>query len=125
MWHPKPVSVRSSHGFMPSCVAVAILTRFTFEFQAVTKYSNGPRRRGILVHRDDECVGHARATGRRDRLVATTGRHVDADAQGRFAFDVPRGDFVLSVRRTRDDDFDDRDDRVVPGGSQGLRLVVP
>jgi RNA polymerase sigma-70 factor (ECF subfamily) len=54
-----------------------------------------------------------------------TGQRVEADAQGRFAFDVPRGDFVLSVRRTRDDEFDDRDDRVVPGGSQGVRLVVP
>jgi hypothetical protein len=53
------------------------------------------------------------------------GRRVEADAQGRFAFDVPRGEFVLSVRRSRDDDFDDRDDHVVSGGSRNVRLVLP
>jgi hypothetical protein len=53
------------------------------------------------------------------------GRHIDADGEGRFVVDVPRGDFVLSVRRTHDDDFDDRDDRVVSGGSHDVRLVVP
>jgi RNA polymerase sigma-70 factor (ECF subfamily) len=53
------------------------------------------------------------------------GKHVEADAEGRFAFDVPRGDFVLSVRRSRDDDFDDRDDKTVSGGSHDVRLLIP
>lgn len=57
------------------------------------------------------------------RLVE--GRRVEADAHGRFAIDVPRGEFVLSVRRSIDDDFDDRDDRVVSGGSRDVRLVLP
>jgi RNA polymerase sigma-70 factor (ECF subfamily) len=54
-----------------------------------------------------------------------TGTRVIADASGRFAFDVPRGNFVLSVRRTADDDFLDEDDRQVAGGTHHLRLVVP
>jgi hypothetical protein len=53
------------------------------------------------------------------------GKHVEADAEGRFAFEVPRGDFVLSVRRSRDDDFDDRDDKTVSGGSHDVRLLIP
>jgi hypothetical protein len=57
------------------------------------------------------------------RLVQ--GTHVEADAEGRFAFEVPRGDFVLSVRRSRDDDFDDRDDKTVSGGSHDVHMLIP
>lgn len=57
------------------------------------------------------------------RLVQ--GKHVEADAEGRFAFEVPRGDFVLSVRRSPDDDFDDRDDKTVSGGSHDVHLLLP
>jgi RNA polymerase sigma-70 factor (ECF subfamily) len=53
------------------------------------------------------------------------GARVEADAQGRFAFNVPRGYFVLSVRRTLEDDFDDRDDKTISGGSHNVRLVLP
>jgi hypothetical protein len=53
------------------------------------------------------------------------GARVKADAEGRFAFDVPRGDFVLSVRRSHDDDFDVRDDKTVSGGSHDVHLVIP
>jgi hypothetical protein len=53
------------------------------------------------------------------------GKHVTSDASGRFSFDTPRGDFVLSVRRFEDDDYEDEDDRKVTGGSHDVRLVVP
>lgn len=59
-----------------------------------------------------------------DRIVVRGTRAI-ADDAGRFAFDVPRGDFVLSVRRTQDDDFLDQDDRHVTGGTHDVRLVVP
>ncbi|HEX4418587.1 MAG TPA: carboxypeptidase-like regulatory domain-containing protein [Kofleriaceae bacterium] len=53
------------------------------------------------------------------------GSHVIADALGRFAFDVPGGSFVLSVRRTADDDYLDEDDKLVRGGERNVRLVLP
>jgi protocatechuate 3,4-dioxygenase beta subunit len=53
------------------------------------------------------------------------GAHVEADAEGRFGFDVPRGNFVLSVRRSQDDDFDDRDDKTVSGDSHDLHMLIP
>ncbi|MEO7735366.1 MAG: sigma-70 family RNA polymerase sigma factor [Kofleriaceae bacterium] len=53
------------------------------------------------------------------------GERTTSDAQGRFAFDLPRGDFVLSVRRSRDDDFEDDDDVHVTSGTHDVRLVVP
>lgn len=56
--------------------------------------------------------------------ITVEGQRAIADAQGRFAFDVPPGDFVLSVRPTADDDYDDADDMHVPGGSHEVRLVV-
>ncbi|MBC7974024.1 MAG: carboxypeptidase regulatory-like domain-containing protein, partial [Myxococcales bacterium] len=59
-----------------------------------------------------------------DRPVVEGTRAI-TDATGRFVFDVPRGDFVLSVRRSADDDFLDEDDRRVAGGTHNVRLVVP
>jgi protocatechuate 3,4-dioxygenase beta subunit len=53
------------------------------------------------------------------------GKRFTTDANGRFSFDTPRGDFVLSVRRSEDDDYDDEDDLKVTGGSHDVRLVVP
>jgi RNA polymerase sigma-70 factor (ECF subfamily) len=53
------------------------------------------------------------------------GTHVTTDASGMFSFDTPRGDFVLSVRRYEDDDYEDEDDLKVTGGSHDVRLVVP
>jgi len=53
------------------------------------------------------------------------GERATADAHGHFAFDVPRGTFVLSVRRSMDDDFDDTDDLSVVSGNHDVRLVVP
>jgi len=48
-----------------------------------------------------------------------------ADAQGKFTFDVPRGNFVLSVKRTPDDDYEEEDDVKVAGGSRDVKVVVP
>jgi len=48
-----------------------------------------------------------------------------ADAQGRFSFDLPRGTYRLSVRRSSDDDFLDEDDVHVASGTHDLRLVLP
>lgn len=56
-------------------------------------------------------------------LVA--GRRITTDATGRFAFDTPRGDFKLSVKRNEDDDYVDDDDVHVTGGSHDIRLPVP
>jgi RNA polymerase sigma factor (sigma-70 family) len=56
--------------------------------------------------------------------VVRTGSAV-ADAQGKFTFDVPRGNFVLSVKRTPDDDYEDEDDVKVAGGSRNVKVVVP
>jgi RNA polymerase sigma factor (sigma-70 family) len=53
------------------------------------------------------------------------GNRFTTDAGGRFSFDAPRGDFVLSVRRYEDDDYEDEDDLKVTGGSHDVRLVVP
>jgi RNA polymerase sigma-70 factor (ECF subfamily) len=53
------------------------------------------------------------------------GARAIADDRGRFAIDVPRGTFRLSVRRNADDDFLDEDDRRVAGGTHDLRMVVP
>jgi len=53
------------------------------------------------------------------------GDRATTDAQGRFSFDVPRGTFVLSVRRSSEDSFEDEDDVTVTGGTHDLRLVVP
>lgn len=56
-------------------------------------------------------------------LVA--GKRLTTDASGRFAFDTPRGDFKLSVKRSADDDYEDEDDLAVTGGSHDVRLAVP
>jgi hypothetical protein len=53
------------------------------------------------------------------------GMRFTTDASGRFSFDTPRGDFVLSIRRFADDDYEDDDDLKVTGGSHDVRLVVP
>ena len=53
------------------------------------------------------------------------GTRFTTDASGRFSFDTPRGDFVLSIRRYADDDYDDEDDLKVAGGSHDVRLPVP
>lgn len=54
-----------------------------------------------------------------DRARTTT------DAGGGFSFDTPRGNFVLSVKRYEDDDYEPEDDVKVTGGSHDVRLVVP
>jgi RNA polymerase sigma-70 factor (ECF subfamily) len=53
------------------------------------------------------------------------GSRAIADALGRFTFDVPGGNFVLSVRRTADDDYLDQDDKPVRSGDHHVRLVLP
>jgi hypothetical protein len=60
-----------------------------------------------------------------DHRVVVRGTRAITDARGRFAFDVPRGDFVLSVRRSDEDDFLVEDDRRIAGGSRAVTLVVP
>jgi hypothetical protein len=57
--------------------------------------------------------------------VLGAGRRFTTDASGKFSFDTPRGDFVLSVRRYEDDDYEDEDDLKVTGGSHDVRLAVP
>jgi hypothetical protein len=57
--------------------------------------------------------------------VEHEGMHVDVDDQGRFAIDVPQGNFRLSVRATSEDDYDDANDRTVAGGTHNARLVIP
>lgn len=54
-----------------------------------------------------------------------SGKRFITDATGTFSFDTPRGDFVLSVRRNEDDDYEDEDDLKVQGGSHDVRLAVP
>ena len=56
-------------------------------------------------------------------LVPGTG--VTTDASGKFSFDVPSGDFVLSIKRTDDDDYEDEDNMKVSAGSSDVRIVVP
>ena len=53
------------------------------------------------------------------------GKRITTDSTGKFAFDTPRGDFVLSVKRTSDDDYVDDDDLKVTGGSHDIQLRVP
>jgi protocatechuate 3,4-dioxygenase beta subunit len=53
------------------------------------------------------------------------GKRLTTDATGRFSFDTPRGDFVLSVKRNEDDDYETEDDVKVAGGSHDVRLPVP
>ncbi len=53
------------------------------------------------------------------------GTRYTTNATGTFSFDTPRGNFVLSVRRYADDDYEDEDDLEVTGGSRDVRLVVP
>jgi protocatechuate 3,4-dioxygenase beta subunit len=53
------------------------------------------------------------------------GKHFTTDTSGRFSFDTPRGDFVLSVRRDEEDDYEDEDDLKVTGGSHDVRVIVP
>ena len=48
-----------------------------------------------------------------------------ADAGGKFTFNVPRGDYVLSVKRTADDDFEDEDDVKTTGGARDVKVIVP
>jgi hypothetical protein len=50
---------------------------------------------------------------------------VVADPNGKFTFNVPRGEFVLSVKRTVDDDYEDEDDVKVPGGARDVKVIVP
>src|SRR5262249_26779191 len=76
--------------------------------------------------------GHAGAPRRgwveqfveRHRIVVP-GTSTQTDDAGRFSLDVRRGDFVLSVRHDKDDDFDDADDVKVAGGTHDVRLVLP
>ncbi len=53
----------------------------------------------------------------------TTGERATTDALGRFSFELPGGTFVLSVRRSSEDDFED-EVRVV-SGSYNVYLMVP
>jgi hypothetical protein len=48
-----------------------------------------------------------------------------ADASGKFTFNVPRGDYVLSVKRTADDDYEDEDDVTTTGGARDVKVIVP
>jgi RNA polymerase sigma factor (sigma-70 family) len=57
--------------------------------------------------------------------VLVSGTRAMTDDQGRFGIETPRGTFTLSMRRDRDDDFDDADDVRVQGGSRDVRLVLP
>jgi hypothetical protein len=57
--------------------------------------------------------------------ILVAGKRITTDATGRFSFDTPRGDFVLSVKRGEDDDYVDDDDVKVTGGSHDVRLPVP
>jgi len=77
---------------------------------------------GVVVDLDGAPIAHADVY-----LNPSTfhGGHVETDDNGRFELDVPRGSFRLSVRHSTDDDFDDRDDRIVAGGSRDIRLTVP
>jgi RNA polymerase sigma factor (sigma-70 family) len=59
----------------------------------------------------------------KDTLIG--GRGVKSDANGRFHFAVPRGNFVISVRRDSEYDYDSKDDVVIAGGSRNVRLVAP
>jgi len=72
---------------------------------------------GADVWLNDCCDGASRNRVR--------GTHAIADAQGRFSFNVPRGSFVLSVRRDPEDSYLDEDDKVVSGGSRNVTLVLP
>jgi RNA polymerase sigma factor (sigma-70 family) len=56
-------------------------------------------------------------------LVA--GKRITTDATGRFSFDTPRGELVLSVKRNEDDDYEAEDDLKVTAGSHDVRLPVP
>lgn len=83
---------------------------------------------GIAVERDGTPVAGAQVwlnycCDVSPDLVNGTG--VTTDANGKFSFDVPRGDFVLSIKRTDDDDYEDEDNIKVTGGSRDVRIVVP
>jgi hypothetical protein len=79
---------------------------------------------GIVTDLDGNPVADADVYLNPGRAV-TFGRHISTDAAGRFSIDVSREAFTLSVRRTTEDDFDDRDDQVIVGGSRNVRLTVP
>jgi len=51
-------------------------------------------------------------------------RFAKADAHGRFAFEVARGQFTVFARRSADDEVDDRNLRPVTGGARDVRLVL-
>ncbi len=57
--------------------------------------------------------------------ILVAGKRITTDATGRFTFDTPRGDFVLSVKRNADDDYETEDDLKVTGGSHDVQLRVP
>jgi len=83
---------------------------------------------GIAVNHDGSPVAGAEVwlnycCDTNPSLVHGTG--VTTDASGKFSFDVPRGDFLLSVKRDADDDYEEEDDRKVSGGSHDVRLIVP
>jgi RNA polymerase sigma-70 factor, ECF subfamily len=53
------------------------------------------------------------------------GTHFTSDANGMFSIDAPRGNFLLSIRRNEDDDYEAEDDLKVTGGTRDVRLLVP
>jgi RNA polymerase sigma-70 factor (ECF subfamily) len=82
---------------------------------------------GIAVERDGTPVPGAQVWLNYccEQALLVESRGAVADASGRFAFDVPGGDFVLSVKRDFDDDYEPEDDVKVSAGARDVRVVVP
>jgi RNA polymerase sigma-70 factor, ECF subfamily len=83
---------------------------------------------GIAVDRDGSPVPGANVwlngcCENNSSLVGSAG--AIADANGKFTFNVPRGDYVLSVKRATDDDYEDDDDVKATGGSRDVKVIVP
>jgi len=122
----RQLSLVASHGALASEFR-PIDVRDAYQSASVTLQLGAAGIAGRVVDLDGAPVPHADiwlnfCCGKH---AIVEGKHAEADDAGRFSFDVPRGDFLLSVRRTTEDDFDDRDDRSVPGGTRDVRLVVP
>lgn len=83
---------------------------------------------GIVVDADGQPVANAQLWVNH-QSPTSDGREPShryfTDARGGFAIDVPRGAFVISVRRSFDDDFLDQDNVVLVGGTRGARVVLP
>lgn len=83
---------------------------------------------GTVVDTEGAPVAGAQLWVNHDSLASFGGglaRRYYTDVHGGFALDVPRGPFVISVRRSADDDFLDQDDVLLMGGTRGARIVLP